>query len=159
MADPNRQASYTDFSRQVRQEADRARVLAATERAAAGKGGFTLDRKQALGMQTEIGNIIVELRAIQSKAVDLKRLSPPAQDSISTGYNKKLTVGGASFMAKVTPWVTAAAAFDAANDQIQNLIDYLNSLLAKLDKALGTMKVNDQASKEAVEQAASEGFL
>ncbi len=156
MTDPSGLGTYAAAALHYRQEADRLGVREATSRAAGGRAGFTLDRRQADAMLTEVNSVLDELRDIRVQTDTLTLLKPPAEDSVSTGYNKKLTDRSASFIATASPWDTAAAAFDAASNQMQALIDYLTTLQGKLNKALGKVQATEQASKEAVDQAAPE---
>ena len=153
MTDPSGQGGFAAASLRIRQELDKVSAQDATNLAAGGRGGFTLDPKQADAMLTEVSSILVELRDIQTQTGTLKSLKPPAQDSVSTGYHKKLTSEVSSFLSAVSPW-TAAAAFDAASDQMQALINYLATLQDKLNRALGKVQAAEQQSKEAVDQAA-----
>jgi hypothetical protein len=154
VTDPSGQGGFVAESLRIRQELDATAAQDATALAAGGRGGFTLDPKQADAMLTEVSSILGELRKIRADTNSLTALKPPADDSVSTGYNKKLTNGIASLFGAVTPWTTAAAAFDAASDQMQAVIDYLTTLQGKLNKALGKVQTAEQQSKEAVDQAA-----
>ncbi|SEP52433.1 hypothetical protein [Amycolatopsis saalfeldensis] len=152
MTDPSGQGGFAAASLRIRQELDATAAQDATALAAGGRAGFTLDPPQANAMLTEVSSILDELTDIQSQTRTLTSLKPPADDNVSTGYNKKLTSNISLLFGAVTPWTTAAA-FDAAGEQMQALIDYLTTLQEKLNKALGKVQATEHDNKGAVDQA------
>ncbi|WP_410666978.1 hypothetical protein [Amycolatopsis sp. cmx-4-68] len=119
---------------------------------AVGGTGFTLNADQAHAAVREIDGFLEELETMKQKARSLQALAPPARDSASEDYNRRLTLG------KASPWlpIDSGAAFDAAVDQVNSEINYLKSMREKLYKALGMTAETDAGNKEKIGQAAEE---
>jgi len=115
--------------------------------------GFTLSLDQARSALEKVNGFIDELTAMRDSARNLQRLTPPAQDVASVAYNKKLTGG---VFASVIDLLGPSAAFDAGVRQIQDEIDYLTTLRAKLHKALGMTEDTEDENKKAVAQAGTD---
>jgi len=123
--------------------------LSADSAASTAGQGFTLSVDQAHVAVKEVDGFLQELVTMKLSAQSLQILSPPATDLASTDYNHRLTQGA---FASIFPFATGAA-FDAAATQIDNEIRYLETLRAKLYKALGMTVETDADSKTLVEKA------
>ncbi|MEC3974294.1 hypothetical protein [Amycolatopsis sp. H20-H5] len=139
-----------DADRQVRLLAGAAQVNEATQPVAAGQG-FSLRKGEARDILNQAYGIRDQLEDLKRQAASLQKLTPPAQDQASATYNQKLTRGA---MTGFMVW-DAAAAFDAGVDQVGTELTYMNTMIEKLEKALGITGEVEQQNKDAVNKAGS----
>ncbi|WP_344862336.1 hypothetical protein [Amycolatopsis ultiminotia] len=85
-----------------------------------------------------------DFREMRTDAEQLTRLTSPADEPGSNGYNKLLVNDG-----------QPPGAFVAGKDQVEQLYAYADELVKRLEKALGTTESSDEQAGADVKNAAS----
>ncbi|GAA3554187.1 hypothetical protein GCM10022222_42310 [Amycolatopsis ultiminotia] len=106
--------------------------------------GFALSRDDAMSMLNLAKSVREDFREMRTDAEQLTRLTSPADEPGSNGYNKLLVNDG-----------QPPGAFVAGKDQVEQLYAYADELVKRLEKALGTTESSDEQAGADVKNAAS----
>ncbi|WP_329068983.1 hypothetical protein [Amycolatopsis sp. NBC_01480] len=92
--------------------------------------GFTMNRDEAHSLLTKAKRVRDNTQAMRPAAEQLTRLTPPAADPGSTGFNQQ-----------------AVGSFTAGQQALDTTYQYMSDLVGRLEKALGIVgESDDQAA-------------
>ena len=95
--------------------------------------GFTMNRDEAQGVLARAKRVLDNTKAMRPDAVRLTRLTPPAADPGSTGFNHQ-----------------AVGSFTAGQQALDTTYQYMSDLVGRLEKALGIVSESDDLAGAAV---------
>ena len=95
--------------------------------------GFTLSRDEAQGLLTKAKRVLDNTLSMRPGAERLTRLTPPAADPGSTGFNQQ-----------------AVNSFTAGQQALDTTYQYMSELVSRLEKALGIVNESDDQAAAAV---------
>ncbi|WP_409466800.1 hypothetical protein [Amycolatopsis sp. GA6-003] len=107
--------------------------------------GFTMSRDDARSMLNLARQAREQFGDMRNTAAYLTKLTPPADEPASTGYNRRLTGDGSE-----------DGAFGAGLAAVTRMYDYANQLVRKLEQALSLTESADETATADVKAAGSE---
>ncbi|MFF0147241.1 hypothetical protein ATK36_2752 [Amycolatopsis sulphurea] len=114
--------------------------------ATSGGQGFALSHDDAMSMLNLAKSVREDFRDMRPDAEQLTRLTSPADEPGSNGYNTLLVNRG-----------QPPGAFVAGETQVNQLYAYADELVKRLEKALGITRSSDEQAGADVKNAASSG--
>ncbi|PFG47100.1 hypothetical protein ATK36_2119 [Amycolatopsis sulphurea] len=108
--------------------------------------GFSLSSADAWSMLNQARSMYHDILRMGPHATALTKLTPPADEPGSNGYNKLLVGDGQN-----------RGAFGSGADQVKLYRDYIAELVARLEKALGITEASDDQAGVDVKRVSSEG--
>lgn len=115
--------------------------------AAAPSQGFSLTRDEAENMVRQAEGVLHDIEAMQAKARNLTRATPPARDPASIAFNTQLIGNG-----------QGGGAFGSGVEQLSREWEYLHELVQRLNKALGRTAETDDATTATINHAVDGGI-
>ncbi len=111
-----------------------------------GGQGFTMSRDDAQAMLKLAKSVREDFRDMQTDAVRLTRLTAPADEPSSNGYNKLLVNSG-----------EPKGVFVTGSEQVDQEFAYADELVKRLEKALGITEASDEQAMTDVKNAGKQG--
>ncbi|GAA3561801.1 hypothetical protein GCM10022222_51980 [Amycolatopsis ultiminotia] len=102
--------------------------------------GFTMNRDEAQRMLTVAKRMRENVQALQPDAESLTRLTPPADEPGSNGFNQKIV-----------------DSFTAGKQAHDTMFSYASELINRLEKALGIVNASDDQAAADVNTAGDKG--
>ncbi|WP_409466912.1 hypothetical protein [Amycolatopsis sp. GA6-003] len=110
-----------------------------------GGQGFTMSRDDAMAMLKIAKSVRNDFREMRNDANELTRLTAPADEPSSNGYNKLLVNDG-----------DPKGAFVTGRDQVDREFAYADELVKRLEKTLGITEASDEQASADVKNASKQ---